>query len=84
MNSRMERIFSREELSQYDGRDGRQAYVGYKGRVYDVTGSFHWKSGRHWVLHEAGTDLTQAMKDAPHFDNLLLPFEVVGILEQET
>ena len=79
----MDRIFSRKELSEYTGINGKEAFVGYNGKVYDVTGSFHWKSGKHWVLHEAGNDLTLAMKDAPHFDDLLMLFKVIGILEQE-
>jgi len=32
--------FTLNELKQYDGRDGRSAYIAYKGKVYDVTESF--------------------------------------------
>jgi predicted heme/steroid binding protein len=74
------REFTLVELSEFTGKNGKLAYIGYKGKVYDVTGSFQWKNGDHW-LHEAGSDLTAAMKDAPHFDDLLIPFEVVGILK---
>ncbi len=73
--------FTEEELLEFNGRNGKRAYIGYKDKVYDVTGSFHWKQGKHWT-HEAGTDLTDAMKDAPHFDDLLLPFEIVGTLKK--
>jgi predicted heme/steroid binding protein len=77
------KVFTARELAKYNGKKGKPAYVGYKGRVYDVTGSFHWKEGRHWVLHDAGLDLTDQMKEAPHFDDLLLKFAVVGQLSDE-
>lgn len=32
--------FTREELAQYDGKNGNPAYVAYKGKVYDVSVSF--------------------------------------------
>lgn len=74
------RSFTKEELSEYSGKDQRKAYIAYKGNVYDVTNSFHWKNGDHWVLHKAGKDLTREMKDAPHFDDLLFTFNIVGTL----
>ena len=79
----MNRVFTREELSEFTGKNDKLAYVGYQGKVYDVTGSFHWKNGNHAVLHEAGKDLTQEMRDAPHFDDLLIPFKVVGTLKDQ-
>ncbi|MGC8816230.1 MAG: cytochrome b5 domain-containing protein [Candidatus Hadarchaeum sp.] len=74
------RKFSREELAVYDGREGRPAYVAYRGKVYDVSSSFLWKGGRHQARHRAGEDLTEAMGKAPHGDELLATFPVVGIL----
>jgi len=77
------RAFTREELSKYDGKDGRAAYVAYKGKVYDVSQSFHWKKGIHQVMHNAGCDLTEAFTRAPHSPNLLDKFPVVGELKSE-
>jgi len=74
------KLFTEKELAEFNGRNGNPAYVGYKGLVYDVTGSYHWKEGRHWVFHDAGYDLTAQMEDAPHFDDLLMKFKVVGNL----
>ncbi len=78
------RHFTREELRQYDGRGGRPSYVACDGRVYDVTGSFLWKDGVHQVTHRAGTDLTEALGFAPHGQDLLERFPVVGVLEDST
>lgn len=40
-------------------------------RVYDISGSFVWRNGRHWVRHQAGADLTDALRDAPYGPELL-------------
>jgi predicted heme/steroid binding protein len=74
--------FSLEELKKYDGTNG-VSYVAYRGRVYDVSKSFQWKKGVHQVSHQAGQDLTEALKDAPHLPNLLFRFPVVGEMEEE-
>lgn len=37
--------FTLEELSQFDGQDGRDAYIAVDGIVYDVTNSPHWRDG---------------------------------------
>jgi len=73
------RVFTREELKHYDGRSG-VAYVAYKGKVYDVSQSFHWRSGRHHFRHHAGCDLTEALKQAPHSPEMLEKFPIVGEL----
>ncbi len=77
------REFSLKELAEFDGRDGRPAYVAYGGKVYDVTGSFLWQGGRHQVLHRAGEDLTGELAKAPHGPELLEKFPIMGILEGE-
>ncbi|MCL4489066.1 MAG: cytochrome B5 [Chloroflexi bacterium] len=75
------RRFTKEELAQYDGRNGARALIACQGVVYDVTTSFLWQKGRHQVLHYAGADLTDELKQAPHDAELLKRFPVVGILE---
>lgn len=55
-----------EELKQYDGKDGRPAYVAVDGIIYDVTDSSFWKNGSH-NGYSAGNDLTDAIKTkSPH------------------
>jgi predicted heme/steroid binding protein len=39
--------FTLSELSKFNGKNGRPAYVGYKGKVYDVTQSSQWSDGDH-------------------------------------
>ena len=72
------KIFTRKTLSEYNGKDKRPSYIAYKGRVYDVTESYHWQNGTHWVLHDAGKDLTDEMHFAPHFEDVLAEFKIVG------
>ncbi len=74
------REFTEEELAKFDGKEGRPAYVAYRGRVYDVSSSFLWKMGKHQAYHAAGCDLTAALGDAPHGPEVLERFPVVGTM----
>ena len=76
------RVFTEEELRKYDGSGGI-AYVAYRGKVYDVSQSFHWKRGVHHVMHHAGHDLTAALEQAPHNADMLEKFPVVGELHDK-
>lgn len=69
-----------DELKQYDGREGRSAYVAYNGKVYDVTEDFLWVDGNHQGEHQAGRDLTEEMKRAPHGEETLERVKLVGTL----
>ena len=69
------------ELANYDGRDGRSAYVAVSGTVYDVSESLRWQEGNHEGTHQAGQDLTEALKSAPHVRTVVERFPVVGKLE---
>ena len=71
--------FTLEELAEYDGKDGRPAYVAYQGVVYDVSESAMWNEGDHEGQHFAGADLTNEHADAPH-DVYVTDFEEVGRL----
>ena len=73
------KVFTKEELKKYDGSNG-PAYVAFRGKVYDVSQSFHWKKGVHQVMHYAGCDLTEALEKAPHGSDMLDKFPVVSEL----
>ncbi|MDH3998165.1 MAG: hypothetical protein OET90_04935 [Desulfuromonadales bacterium] len=71
------------ELANYDGRDGRQAYIAVSGTIYDVSGSPRWENGLHPPNHQAGQDLTEELATAPHVRAVVKRFPVVGTLEPE-
>ena len=75
-----QRKFTLEELKQYDGKDGRPAYIAYKGMVYDVTDNFLWIDGDHQGEHAAGKDLTEEMANAPHGEENLERVKLIGVL----
>jgi predicted heme/steroid binding protein len=55
--------------------------VAYDGRVYDVSNSFLWMGGRHFWLR-AGRDLSGAMIESPHGEEILDRVPCVGLLEE--
>ena len=69
-----------EELHSFDGREGKPAFIAYKGKIYDVTQSRLWKDGAHARKHLAGRDLTDALKTAPHAEDRILSMPDVGSL----
>jgi predicted heme/steroid binding protein len=71
--------FTEAQLAEFDGRDGRPAYVAYKGVVYDVSDSAMWDEGDHLGSHSAGADLTDEHDDAPH-EERIVDFPEVGRL----
>ncbi len=75
-----ERKFTLDELSKFDGREGRPAYIAYKGKVYDVTEDYLWVDGDHQGEHVAGKDLTEEMSRAPHGEDTLERVKMIGVL----
>lgn len=69
-----------DELSGYDGKEGRPAYFAYDGRVFDATESRLWRDGSHVGRHLAGFDLTDALKLAPHGEEKVTSMPSVGNL----
>ena len=69
-----------EQLSHYDGKDGRPAYIAYKGILYDVSKSKLWRNGSHVTKHSAGRDLTELLKTAPHGEDKILSLPQAGTL----
>jgi len=71
--------FDRESLAEYNGRDGKPAYVAYQGKVYDVSSSRMWKTGAHMKRHGAGQDLSRDILAAPHGGEKLEDLTQVGV-----
>ncbi|MBF0566691.1 MAG: CopD family protein [Nitrospirae bacterium] len=76
--------FTVDDLARFDGREGRPAYIGYAENVYDVSGSKLWNNGGHMRKHQAGADLTEILKTAPHTDELVLKMPLMGKLVKKT
>lgn len=76
-------VFTLEELAKYDGQNGNPVYVGYEGKVYDVSNVEEWKTGTHRGRIKAGQDLTDVLNnEAPHSSQRLKDnAPIVGILE---
>lgn len=74
--------FTLEELAEYNGEDGKKAYVAVDGIVYDVTDSAPWRGGKHNGF-TAGRDLTnETKKDSPHGVSKLTNVPVVGKIKE--
>jgi predicted heme/steroid binding protein/uncharacterized membrane protein len=78
-----QRTFTITELARYDGKEGRGAYIAFKGKVYDATGSGRWKDGIHGMKHQAGKDLTEALLQAPHREEVFNRLPIIGELVKE-
>jgi len=71
-----------DELAGFDGGDGRPAYFAYGGRIFDATESKLWKGGNHLGRHQAGFDLSDALKQAPHGEEKIISLPLVGNLRE--
>jgi predicted heme/steroid binding protein/uncharacterized membrane protein len=72
--------FTRKSLKKFDGKDGRPAYIAYKGLVFDVSDSRLWTGGVHQGHHSAGDEFAKGMENAPHGKEVLVKLRVVGEL----
>lgn len=75
-----QRKFTLEELKKFDGKEGRPAYIAYKGKVYDVSDDYLWVDGDHQGEHVAGKDLTEELSRAPHGEDTLERVKLIGTL----
>ena len=73
-----------DQLASFDGKEGRPAYFGFEGKLYDASASKLWKQGVHMGRHNAGMDLTEALKLAPHGSDKVAAMPAVGALVAET
>lgn len=77
--------FTPDDLKNYNGQNGKPAYVAVNGLVYDVTNSDLWKAGVHKYCSDttyAGADYSELINSSPHGADILKSFPVVGVLKK--
>lgn len=73
-------LYSRSQLASRNGVDREPIWVAYKGLIYEVTNSRHWRNGIHYG-HWSGQDLTEELGEAPHFEEVFKRYPVIGRLK---
>jgi predicted heme/steroid binding protein len=72
--------YTRSQLALRNGQDRPEIWVAYRGFIYDMSHSKHWKNGKHYE-HWAGQDLTEELADAPHSEKVFEKFTPIGLLQ---
>ena len=80
MSQNNARKISSEDLKQFDGSNGKPLFVVFKGKVYDLSTSQLWLQGSHMGMHTRNDDLAEAIKTAPHGEDNVFRFPLVGEL----
>lgn len=65
--------FTKDTLAEFNGKDGKPAYIAVDGDVYDV--SAHYSDKSHYT---AGEDITAAFAHSPHGKEMLQHLPKVG------
>lgn len=79
-------LMTLDQLSQFDGKDGRRAFIAVSGIVYEVTNSPRWRNGIHNgdARIAAGNDLTSQIDAiSPHGRRVLDNIPRVGRIIEE-
>jgi predicted heme/steroid binding protein/uncharacterized membrane protein len=78
------RRMTTQDMQAHNETESGSILIGFKGKVYDVSDSPLWQGGVHKKRHKAGDDLTTAIASAPHSEELLKQFPIVGELISES
>lgn len=81
-NPQGDRIFTLEELKQYDGSNNNPAYIAVDGIVYDVTLVARWGGGTHFGV-KAGTDGTAQYYACHGTTNVVNKLPRIGLLQKQ-
>lgn len=74
--------FTLSELAQYNGSNGKPAYVAINDIVYDVSKEIIWSGGKHFNLM-AGKDLTKEFYSCHGMSEILTKLNKVGLLVKD-
>jgi arsenite oxidase small subunit len=77
------RSFTQKDLEAFDGKEGRPFYIVFKGKVYDLSKSQLWIQGTHMGIHTRNENLAETIKDAPHTEENLERFPIVGTFDEQ-
>jgi predicted heme/steroid binding protein/uncharacterized membrane protein len=77
------RNFTKAELENTKGANGKSTLVAVNGKVYDTSSSKMWKNGMHVKSHGSGQDLSLEIQAAPHGLEVLKNLTQVGIIVEE-
>lgn len=75
-----EKEFTIADLAQYDGKNGKPAYVAVDGNVYDVSKQSSWGGGTHFGLY-SGKDLSSELKSCHNKVSILNKLTKVGVIK---
>ena len=78
MSQNNSKKISPEDLKKFDGTNGQPLYIVYKDKVYDLSSSKLWLQGKHMGTHLRTDDLTEAIKAAPHGEDNVFRYPLVG------
>ena len=73
------KVFSLDELAEYNGKNGQKTYVAVLGIVYDGSDEFY--QGMHQGFQLGGIDATSIFQASPHAMSILNELPIVGSLE---
>jgi predicted heme/steroid binding protein/uncharacterized membrane protein len=74
--------FTAEELTSFNGKDGRPVLIAFQGKVFDVTKSPLWAKGLHMNRHPSGKDLAGEISAAPHGTEVFERYPQAGVLKK--
>lgn len=78
--------FTKSQLAEFNGQNGKDCYVAVDGSVYKIAGFGLWQNGRHIAPGadevRCGADMTEKMNESPHGRAKLSLLEKVGIIAQ--
>lgn len=72
-------VFTRSQLALRNGQDRDEIWIAYKGLIYEVSASRHWRGGMHYG-HWSGQELSEELADAPHAEEVFARMRLVGKL----
>lgn len=70
-----------DEVAKHNG-PGAGVWFVYQDKIYDVSKSDLWSDGDHQGMHTGGRDLSNEMGDAPHDEDVLTRYPVIGVLKK--